>query len=676
MTYLTKTLETRLLRTSALCDRRPLTARLRIEHHKNVISRHLSTLCMCTAAQTPTQKKTQNNKNDKNNKQKKGGQKNNGGNASTSSLEELRKVRIEKADALREIAHTQSKTSSSAFMPFAYRFDRTHYCRDLQVQYQHLQPGEEVELTDGTAHDKFAVCGRVMNKRVFGKLAFITIEDVTGTIQLQLSKSNLPTRGGEGEAETAQEESNDADDPVGSLAFAEMKKFLDLGDIVGGCGSLRKTDKGELSVNCQNFVILTKAIVPLPDKFHGLKDQEMKYRRRELDLLTGGQEGLARRAVKARAAAMRAMRDHLHSCDFTEVETPVLHKHAGGADARPFLTHHNALDKGLTLRIATELHLKRLVVGGLERVYEIGRVFRNEGVSTRHNPEFTSIEVYQAYADYHEMMQLTEDLIRKSAKEVFKVTRMADKGSEGGEDTNRDLDEMLSHVEYQGTVLNLRDPFKRVSMTEIVKEKTGVDPFQVWEEQGEPNMSTGASSFASSLVESLRGANLVQVGEEDVKEIERACAEGGAGHALAALFELWVEEGLVQPTFVTDLPLSVSPLAKPHRVHPDRYAERFELFICGRELANAFSELTDALDQKQRFLRQLEGHEEARKVMKEQGLKDQDMEYDIEVDEEFLSALEYGLPPTAGMGLGIDRLLMMLTDAPSIKDVICFPLLK
>ena len=604
--------------------------------------------------------KNQGGKGGKKKGKKKGGGGGGGGDSPGSSLEDLRKVRLEKVDLLREVARTQGTNASSSFMPFAYSFDRTHYCEDLQEKYKELGAGEEAE--DG---ERVAVCGRVMNKRVFGKLAFITIEDVSGTIQLQVSKSNLPTRDEQDGDSSSASASDPAEDSYGSLAFVEMKKLLDLGDIVGGCGSLRKTDKGELSVNCSNFVILTKAINPLPDKYHGLKDQEMKYRRRELDLLTGGNAGLSRRALKARASVMRAMREHLHQLDYTEVETPVLHKQAGGADARPFATHHNALNKGLTLRIATELHLKRLVVGGLERVYEIGKVFRNEGVSTRHNPEFTSIEVYQAYSDYHDMMTITEDLIRCSAREVFKI----EPGS-----TPESVEDKLANLEYQGKTLNLKDPFQQFSMVDIVRSKTGVDPFQVEAEASEPD------SFASSLVDSLRAAALVRVSESDVTEIQAACASS-AGHALGCLFELYVEEGLIQPTFITDLPLALSPLAKPHRIHPDKYAERFELFVCGRELANAFSELTDPVDQKERFEKQVVSHMKQRDVLeeaakKEGGSIDADMDYDVEIDEEFISALEYGMPPTAGMGLGIDRLLMMLVDAPSIRDVISFPLLK
>jgi lysyl-tRNA synthetase class 2 len=641
------------------------------------------TFCQSTSsAETPTpdasQPETKGAKKNSSNK-KKSNKGKGGAAANTSSLEELRKVRIEKAEGLREIAQMQNKASNSAFMPFAYSFERSHYCAELQDEYKYLEAGEEVERSS-RGDDLFAVCGRVMNKRVFGKLAFITIEDATGTIQLQVSKANLPTREeqeNEEETTTSTSASDAQKERIGSLAFTEMKKFLDLGDIVGGCGSLRKTDKGELSVNCESFVVLTKALVPLPDKFHGLKDQEMKYRRRELDLLTGGPLGLTRRAVKARAGVMKAMRDYLYAKDYTEVETPVLHKQAGGADARPFATHHNALNKGLTLRIATELHLKRLVVGGLERVYEIGKVFRNEGISTRHNPEFTSIEVYQAYADYHDMMTLTEDLIRSSAREVF---RMDPTKQQQQAEAEGSLDEMLANVEYQGHSLNLKDPFQRFSMTDIVRSKTGVDPFQVASELN-LNDDLKNSAFASALVGALKEANLVKVSDSHVAEVQTACA-ASVGHALGCLFELYVEEGLIQPTFITDLPLALSPLAKPHRIHPERYAERFELFVCGRELANAFSELTDPIDQRERFVRQVESHMKQREALeaaaKTKGEEeiDTDMDYEIEMDEEFISALEHGMPPTAGMGLGIDRLIMMLVDAPSIRDVISFPLLK
>ena len=567
----------------------------------------------------------------------------------TSSLEELKRVRIEKASALREIAEgTQSPTSTAGFMPFAYSFDRSDYCEGLQERYSGLGAGEDDE-----GGDMVSVCGRVTNKRVFGKLAFVTIQDVTGTIQLQLSKGDLPKRLDADGVEVGSE------DCFGSLTFAEMKKLLDLGDIVGGRGTVRKTDKGELSVKCTNFVVLTKALVPLPDKYHGLKDQELRYRRREVDLLASGHEGMARRALLARARVMRTMRDHLHHCGFVEVETPVLHKQAGGADARPFTTHHNALDKGLTLRIATELHLKRLVVGGLERVYEIGKVFRNEGISTRHNPEFTSIEVYQAYADYGDMMKLTEDLIRESARQVLALILREEPSSDG-------VAAALQGLEYQGNTLNLKEPFRRITMTQSVLDKTGVDPFQVWTE----------GRGAEPVLEALRREARVPVSEQDAVEIQAACASG-PGHALGCLFELYVEEDLIQPTFVTDLPLALSPLAKPHRTEPEKYAERFELFVCGRELANAFSELTDPIDQRKRFERQVQSHVEKRKALKEMDSSDlEDLDYEIEIDEEFVSSLEYGMPPTAGMGLGVDRLIMMLVDAPSIRDVIGFPLLK
>jgi len=298
-------------------------------------------------------------------------------------------------------------------------------------------------------------------------------------------------------------------------------------------------------------------------------------------------------------------------------------------------------------------------VGGLERVYEIGKVFRNEGISTRHNPEFTSIEVYQAYADYGDMMKLTEDLIRESARQVLALILREEPSSDG-------VAAALEGLEYQGNTLNLKEPFRRITMTQSVLDKTGVDPFQVWTE----------GRGAEPVLEALRRQARVPVSEQDAVEIQAACASG-PGHALGCLFELYVEEDLIQPTFVTDLPLALSPLAKPHRTEPEKYAERFELFVCGRELANAFSELTDPIDQRKRFERQVQSHVEKRKALKEMDSSDlEDLDYEIEIDEEFVSSLEYGMPPTAGMGLGVDRLIMMLVDAPSIRDVIGFPLLK
>lgn len=308
--------------------------------------------------------------------------------SSSASFEELRAVRIQKADELRRIATSEGRATS--WMPFAYRFERSDTASELHAKYADVPAGEDAE--DGAA---VSVCGRVMARRVFGKLAFVTIEDASGRIQLQVSKANLPSAP-DGDA-------SEGDAPVAGLAFAEMKKTLDMGDIVGATGTLRRTDKGELSVNCVRLDVLTKALRPLPDKWHGLgkgegANVEARYRQREVDLIVSGHDGLARRAIIARSAALGAMRARLDGLSYLEVETPVLHARAGGADARPFLTTHNALSKDLTLRIATELHLKRLIVGGLERVYEIGRVFRNEGTSTRHNPEFTSLELYQVSA--------------------------------------------------------------------------------------------------------------------------------------------------------------------------------------------------------------------------------------------------------------------------------------
>jgi len=587
-----------------------------------------------------------------------------GGSASTStsSLEELRSVRLQKADELRTLGVPSDGQGSGStnWMPFAYRFERTHLAKTLHDLYVDLEPGADV---DEATCDPFAVCGRVMAKRVFGKLAFVTVEDVSGPIQLQISKANLPSTTADGTLSGT----HAVHDGQVSLSFAEMKKLVDLGDIVGARGGLRRTEKGELSVNVNHLVVLTKAVRPLPDKWHGLGEDnlEARYRQREVDLIVSGAAGLARKALVARAATSGAIRRYLDDLGFMEVETPVLHARAGGADARPFATRHNALGKHLTLRIATELHLKRLVVGGMERVYEIGRIFRNEGISTRHNPEFTSVEVYQAYADYHDMMALTEDLVKTIARSVLGNLNHG----HGGGDSAGDI----SSIEYQGETLDLQAPFQKHSMSDIVRTRTGVDPFEV-----QARAEAGGEPFASLLLSALREKGLVDLNEASSLEIETACLSS-AGHALGCLFELFIEKELIQPTFITDLPLAISPLAKPHREFPTQLAERFELFVCGRELANAFSELTDPVDQRMRFEQQMESHRVQRQAAlsanSDSGVPD-DLDYDIEVDEEFLSALEHGLPPTAGMGLGIDRLLMMLVNAPSIRDVISFPLLR
>lgn len=493
--------------------------------------------------------------------------------------DDLRATRLEKVHQLRALG----------FNPYAYRWDVTHHAAQLQEKYAALTNGEEVE-------DVVAIAGRILNRRVFGKLAFFTLQDETGTIQLYLDKNTIQ----KGMADT---------DPN---AFDHLKQLTDAGDILGVSGTLKRTEKGELSVNVRQYAVLTKSLQPLPDKWHGLTDVAKRYRQRYVDLIVNPE---VRETFRRRAQITTSIRQFLTDRDFLEIETPVLQTDPGGADARPFVTYHNTLDMELYLRIATELHLKRLVVGGFERVFEIGRIFRNEGVSTRHNPEFTSIEVYQAYGDYHDMMKLTEEIITTAAQTVVGTL----------------------NVTYQGQAIDLTPPWRRATMHELVQEATGVDFAQF-----------------STLAEAKAAAE-----QAGITNLDKCDA---IGRVLNEAFEQTVEATLIQPTYVTDYPVEISPLSKPHRTKPG-LVERFELFIVGRETANGFSELTDPIDQRERF--------EAQADRKAAG----DLEAH-EVDEDFLLALEYGLPPTVGMGMGIDRLAMLLTDSASIRDVIAFPLLK
>jgi lysyl-tRNA synthetase class 2 len=493
-------------------------------------------------------------------------------------LSELRDTRLEKGKALAELGQG----------PYALRFEPSHRTADLQDAHADLANGQERDVA-------VAVAGRVMTRRVMGKLAFFTLADETGPIQLFIEKATLA-----------------ASMPEDPEAFAHITSLVDAGDLIGVQGTLRRTDRGELSVKVQGWQMLSKSLQPLPDKWHGLADVEKRYRQRYLDLIVSPD---TRETFRRRALAVSAIRRWLDERGFLEIETPVLQSVPGGADARPFETHHNALDLPLTLRIATELHLKRLVVGGFERVYELGRIFRNEGISTRHNPEFTSIEVYQAYADYNDMMDLTEQLIAHVCQQVCGSTV----------------------ISYQGTEIDLTPPWRRVTMHELVQEATGLD-------------FSGFSSRAEAAA------------AMEAKGLLTPALADSVGRLLVEAFEQTVETDLIQPTFVIDYPVENSPLARAHRSKPG-LVERFELFIVGRETANAFSELIDPVDQRQRLEAQM-----ARKAAGDDEAQ--------QVDEDFIQALEVGMPPTGGLGIGIDRLVMLLTDSASIRDVIAFPLLR
>uniref|UniRef100_A0A7S2SWK4 Lysine--tRNA ligase n=1 Tax=Rhizochromulina marina TaxID=1034831 RepID=A0A7S2SWK4_9STRA len=495
------------------------------------------------------------------------------------ALAEIRQGRIDKAQAMQE----------AGLNPFAYTYSSSHSAEQLQADFADLAPGAEQEDAD------VSMAGRIMARRVFGKLAFFTVQDETGTFQLYLDKKRL------GEE------------------FKNLKAWTDVGDLVGARGTVKRTEKGELSVYASEWTMLSKSFLPLPDKHKGFTDVSKRYRQRHLDLIVNPE---VRATFRARAKITSWIRRFLDEKDFLEIETPTLHSTPGGADAKPFETFHNSLNMDLTLRIATELHLKRLIVGGFHRVYELGRIWRNEGISTRHNPEFTSIELYQAFADYHDMMDITEEIVSGLAEALHGTTT----------------------VSYQGESIDLSRPWRRVSMSDLVKEAhpDGFDFAQL-----DPTDATA--------VDQARAA-------AEKAGVPNVASKTSVGSILNECFEHLCEESLIQPTFVLDHPKEISPLAKPHRSKPG-CTERFELFVVGRELANAFSELTDPIDQRQRFelqaAKKASGDEEAH-----------------DVDEDYLQAMEQGMPPTGGLGIGIDRLVMLLTDSPSIRDVIAFPLLR
>ncbi|RDV82536.1 lysine--tRNA ligase [Ammonifex thiophilus] len=475
---------------------------------------------------------------------------------------DLIRVRYEKLEELR----------AQGIEPYGGRYERTHLAEEVRERFSELE-GREVSLA-----------GRIMARRSHGKVTFADLQDFSGRIQIMVRQ-----------------------DAVGSEAYEIFKK-LDLGDIIGVKGSVFKTRTGEITIAVARFELLAKSLRPLPEKWHGLRDVDLRYRQRYLDLIVNPE---VKRIFILRSQIIRAIRRFLDERGFLEVETPMMQPLPGGAAARPFITYHNALEMQLYLRIAPELYLKRLLVGGFEKVYEINRNFRNEGISTKHNPEFTMLELYQAYADYQDMMKLTEELITWVAKEVLGTWR----------------------IKYGEADIDLTPPWRRISLLEAVRQKTGVDFASM--EAGE------ARAAAEKLGVELKGKTLW-------------------GEIVNEVFEQLVEPELTNPTFVLDYPVDISPLAKRKKEDP-RLTYRFELFIGGREIANAFSELNDPLDQRERFLKQLEkrraGDEEAHMF-----------------DEDFLVALEYGMPPAGGLGIGIDRLVMLLTNSPSIREVILFPL--
>ena len=466
--------------------------------------------------------------------------------------------------------------------PFGKRFERTADSAQLKEKYSDKTKEELHELAETAT-----IAGRLMTKRGKGKVGFAHIQDREGQIQIYVRK-----------------------DTVGEENYQIFKK-ADIGDFLGIEGEIMRTDMGELSIKATHITHLSKALRPLPEKFHGLTDVETIYRKRYLDLISN-RESFERFVTRSRIVS--EIRRYLDNQGFLEVETPVLHNEAGGAAARPFITHHNAQNIDMVLRIATELHLKRLIVGGMERVYEMGRIFRNEGMDATHNPEFTTIEAYQAYADFEDIMDLTEGIIQSAAKAVTDA----------------------ESVPYQGTEIFIGRKFARKHMLEAIKEQTGID---FWKEM--------------TLEEATALA------KEHHVTVEKHFT---VGHIINAFFEDFVEDTLIQPTFIYGHPVEVSPLAKKNTDDP-RFTDRFELFIVGREFANAFTELNDPIDQLSRF--------EAQAKAKELGDDEA-----TGIDYDYVEALEYGMPPTGGLGIGIDRLIMLLTDVTSIRDVLLFPTMK
>ena len=505
------------------------------------------------------------------------------------NIGDQRAVRLEKLKNLKEAGQNPYEIT---------KYDVTIKSAEAKAEFEKTEAAAKVAAGDD--EEKYAaemekskenivsLAGRMMSKRVMGKAAFIDIQDGDGRIQSYVRI-----------------------DEVGKDEFKSFKKW-DIGDIVGITGYVFRTQKGEISVHAKSIVLLSKSLLPLPEKWHGLKDQDTRYRQRYIDLIVNPD---VRETFVKRSNILREVRKYLDNMGYLEVDTPVLHTIQIGAAAKPFKTHHNALDMDMYLRIETELYLKRLIVGGFDRVYEVGRIFRNEGMDTSHNPEFTSIEMYQSYTDYIGMMDIIEDLYRTVARKVC--------GS--------------AKVMYQGTEIDMESPWKRLTMIEAVKEYAGVD-YNDWK--------TDEDARACAKEKHVE----VEEGDKATK-----------GHVLIAFFETFVEDNLIQPTIIYDYPVENSPLAKRKPSDP-AFTERFEYFITAREMGNAFSELNDPVDQKERFVKQVEA-----KIASGEP---------AEVDEDFVTALEYGMPPTGGLGFGVDRLVMLLTDSPSIRDVLLFPTMR
>ena len=503
-------------------------------------------------------------------------------------LSELLQVRRDKLATLKEAGQD----------PFVItKFDVTAYNSDIRREFEEKEAayiaehgvpeeGQGMELPEPIT---VSVAGRMMSRRIMGKASFLDLMDTTGRIQVYVSRGD-----------------------VGDEEYAGFKKW-DIGDIIGLTGWVFRTKMGEISIHTTSITLLSKSLRPLPEKYHGLKDTDTRFRQRYLDLIVNPE---VKRNFVIRSRFIKYMREHLDNMGYIEVETPVLNTIAGGASARPFITHHNTLNLDMYMRIATELPLKRLIIGGMDRVYEIGRIFRNEGMDPKHNPEFTSVELYQAYADFHDMMDIAEGIFSGAAMEILGTYE----------------------VEWMGEKINLAPGWPRMTMIEAVRKYVGIDFDAITDD---------AEAVAAAAAKGVELAD---------------AAEKTWGNALYACFDQRVEEHLVQPTFITMYPVEVSPLTKRSPEDP-RLTERFEFFICRSEMGNAYSELNDPIDQRERFMKQVE--------QRERGDDETEM-----LDEDFLTAMEYGMPPTGGMGIGIDRAVMLLTGSDTIREVICFPTMK